>query len=141
MGIEVEGVWISRPNTPVPSPILGPQRGINPSIAPSIIGRASANSSRASITQLAYTYTDENQIDVNPRLGSTKHTRIPSITLDSFASYGRESFDLPLEYPLSEPDNSMAYSSTLDALEGREENWDKRSTYPTYHDSQVTNNL
>jgi len=129
MGIEIEGVWISRPNTPAPgSPILAPQKSRAPSIAPSIIGGASISSLRTTGNRPQYSHPDEIQIEHNPRhsLSLAKTTRAPSITLESFLPFGRESFDLPLEYPSSELDSSGAYSSTLDALEGRGRSWGKR---------------
>jgi hypothetical protein len=129
MGIEVEGVWISRPGTPAPSsPILSPLKGRAPSIAPSILGGLSTTSAVTAGTRPLFTQPDEIHAEQNRKTSITKGSKPPSLTLEAFDPlFGRESFDLPLEYPPSEGDSSaVAYFSTLDALEGRGRNWGKR---------------
>ena len=133
MGIEVEGVWISRSNTPIPgSPVLGPQKSRAPSLAPSlsqsIIGGASINSV-TSPSRPTFSHPDEIQIqlDHNRRATHISVTKAHSIHLDSLPSLRLETFDPPFDFSTSEADTSAAvYSSTLDALEGREGAWGKR---------------
>jgi hypothetical protein len=129
MGIEVEGVWISRPGTPAPSsPILSPLKPRAPSIAPSVMGGVSIGSAFTSGTRPAFNHPDEVQTEQSRKAGTTKRSKPPSLTLEAFDPLsGRESFDLPLEYPPSEVESSAAaYSFTLDALEGRGRSWGKR---------------
>jgi hypothetical protein len=131
MGIQVEGVWISRSNTPVPgSPVLGPQKSRAPSLTPSIIGGASISSVKTSGTRPTYSHPDEIQIDQYHRSNLSAGTRAPSLNLEPFASLRVDNFDSNFDFSNSEADfSAAAYSSTLDALEGRERSWEKQCTY------------
>jgi hypothetical protein len=132
MGIEVEGVWISRPGTPAPSsPILSPLKVRAPSIAPSVVGGVSIGSAFMSGTRPTFNHLDEVPAEQSRKADTIKGSKPPSLTLEAFDPlFGRESFDLPLEYPPSEVESSAAaYSSTLDALEGRGRSWGKRCKY------------
>lgn len=136
MGIEIEGVWISRPSTPVPgSPILGPQKSRAPSISPSIVGESSLHSVTSTATRPFYHHPDEIQFESGSRISHSKKTsaaKALTINVEPFTSFGRESFELPFEYPVSEPDlSSTTYSSTLDMLEGKGTQWGQRCELDT----------
>jgi len=113
-GIEIEGVWISQPNTPAPgSPILPPHRSPVPSI---ISGLSPVLTPNGKVSPPDPMY-PEQPIGSRPAHGRTP--RIPSFNLDSLQqSIG--SFDQLYDYQTSDTGSSIgAYSSTLDALEGR----------------------
>jgi hypothetical protein len=108
-GIEVEGVWISRNNTPVPgSPILTPLQ----SPAPSIIGGASTSTSNP--------FTPESErSDISPPT-SVVRPRAPSFTLDSWQLPSRDAIDGLPDFSSSRYGGSNRMdSATLEVLEGR----------------------
>jgi hypothetical protein len=107
-GIEVEGVWISQPNTPAPgSPVISAR--LSP--VPSIMGA----SGKISPPDLAYSYSE-------PTLSTHsagRTFRIPSFSLDTWQQHFGTSPDQMYDYPNSDAASSIVYTSTLDALEGR----------------------
>jgi hypothetical protein len=121
-GIEVEGVWISRNNTPIHSPILS----AHPSPTPSIFGSVSTNS-------LILPPSSHSNSDLfmpeSPTPLRGKAFRPPSSSADSFRSLSisRASLDTSFDFQIDkEPLPGTADSNTLDALEGRGRSWRRR---------------
>ncbi|KAF2667959.1 hypothetical protein BT63DRAFT_480856 [Microthyrium microscopicum] len=109
-GIEVEGVWISQTNTPMPG---SPVTSAFPSPPASLFGSPSGRLPPPEIPGSEFAI---------PRLslGRPEQTpRIPSFTLESLATSFGVSMEQLYEYQRSESDSSGIYMSTLDALEGR----------------------
>jgi hypothetical protein len=122
-GIQVEGVWISQPNTPrPPSPVSIAPRSRAPSIAPSIIRNNSYSSlaNRPSFLNL-----NDVQVEQYPRNAVIKHQKSPSILI---TPNDRESFDLPFEYPNYENEARYPQTLTLEVPEGRERPYSKTTS-------------
>lgn len=112
-GIEVEGVWISHNNTPVPG---SPATSVFPSPPPSFTGGTSdIVSPSGRLPPPEFPFPDP----AIPRLSLGK-SRVPSFTLESLASiFGNGSLQQLYEYQQADSHSGVVYSSTLDALEGR----------------------
>jgi hypothetical protein len=120
-GVEVEGIWISQPNTPAPSsPVMSAQ----PSPVPSLVGGKSPASFPSGNTLPPELVPSDYSLY---RASTTNSSRVPSFALDSVHyRYGGDSDDQIHEY-----------ASTLDALEGRMRALERstRIVIPVFHDT------
>jgi hypothetical protein len=115
-GIEVEGVWVSQTNTPIPG---SPVTSAFPSPPASIFGSLSdmpSPSGRLPPPEIPYPEPTIPRVSLG-RLSPTP--RLPSFTLESLANSFGVSMEQLYEYQRSESASTGVYMSTLDALEGR----------------------
>jgi hypothetical protein len=135
-GIEVEGVWISRGNTPVPgSPVLTPRRGNSP--APSLVGgRGGGSLTPTSPTSPTNPVTPITPLQewplerkASPQPAKPARPRASSFTLDSWQLPGRDGVDGLPEFSSVEYGGASGMdSATLEVLEGRVHRFGKRCT-------------
>jgi hypothetical protein len=120
LGIQVEGVWISRPNTPPSSPLSLAPKSQPQSITPSAV-RGDSFSSLGS-TRPSFLNVESSQNEQHQRIAKVKHPKTPSILL---TPNERKSFDLPFESPSFVYETASPYTPTLEMLEGRGRSYSK----------------
>jgi len=132
-GIEVEGVWISRGNTPVPgSPVLTPRRGNSP--APSLVGGRGGGSLTPTsptnpITPISPLQEWPPERKASPQPAKPVRPRALSFTLDGWHLPGRDGADGLPEFSSGEYGSASGMdSATLEVLEGRVGGFGKRCT-------------
>jgi hypothetical protein len=132
-GIEVEGVWISRGNTPVPgSPVLTPRRGNSP--VPSLVGGrgvGGGSSTPTSPTHPITPLTERGPGRTSPPAAKSARPQALSFTLDGWQLPSHDAADGLPEFSSGEYNSATGMdSATLEVLEGRVGSFGKRCTPP-----------